>query len=92
MDKFSQGAERDIIERKFIVGIAQQSADSLAQFRGPSIIRAAKESASIIIIGVQIVPNQRLASQNTLQLLNVFEGDLARDNFGAGLKDINIRQ
>src|SRR6185295_4454436 len=87
-----KSSEWNKVQREFAVWIEQDTADSFAQFRRTSGIRPAMEAPAIVIVRVKIVPNQRLPLENPLQLLNVRNRDLARDDFRAGPKDVNLCQ
>src|SRR5205807_2476543 len=85
-------AQRNEVQRKLRVWIAQYAADFAAQFRGSTGVGATEETAAIVVVGVEIVPDQRPAVQAALELADVRDRNLARDDFRSGPEHVNLRR
>src|SRR5437016_6439317 len=79
-----QCAERNIVRLKLAVRIAQDAGDFVAEFERAPGIRAEVNAAKVVVVGVEVVPEERLAPQNSLQLANRFRRDGLRDYFRSG--------
>src|SRR5207237_1538444 len=79
-----QRAERNIVRLKLAVRIAQDAGDFVAEFERAPGIRAEVNAAKVVVVGVEVVPEERLAPQNSLTLANRFRRDGLRDYFRSG--------
>src|SRR5439155_1722471 len=79
-----QRAERNIVRLKLAVRIAQDAGDFAAEFERAPGIRAEVNAAEVVVVGMEVVPQERLAPENSLQLANRFRRDGLRDYFRSG--------
>ena len=59
------------IQWQLAVRIAEQPAHLASQFQRPAGVRAAEEAPAVVVVGVKVVPDDRLAAKHVAQLLDV---------------------
>ena len=54
--------------------------------------RARRKSAAVVVVRVEVIPDDRLAAEQRAELANVGQKNLARDNLGSGPENVDLRQ
>lgn len=57
----SKGVQRDVVGFKLAVGVQQQSSEAAPKPRLAVLERPQEETSGVVVIGVQVVPDQRRA-------------------------------
>ncbi|MBM3775240.1 MAG: helix-turn-helix transcriptional regulator, partial [Acidobacteria bacterium] len=86
-----QGAKRHKIQRQLVVRVRQQAPHLAAQSRLTARLRSAVKTTAVIIIGVEIIPDDRLPAHHGLQLAHVRHGNLGRNDFGTRPRNLDVQ-
>ena len=82
--------DRHEVQRKFRIGIEQDSPHRLLQLQGSSGVRTTEKAATIVIVGEEIVPNQRRTTQNLSQPSDRFHIQRLGDDLRTRPKDVDV--
>ena len=91
-NEIREGSERNKVQRELAVRIDEDAAHGVAQFRRTPGIRPTIEAATVVVVRVEIIPEERLAAEEPLQFLNVRNSDVARNDFRPSPEDIDLGQ
>lgn len=78
-----QRMQRDIVGFKLAVRVEQQAPEVALQLRLSALERPQEETPGVIVIGVQVVPDERRALQDRLHLRQAVCRQLPRDDLTA---------
>lgn len=59
----------DEVGLEFAVGVEEQPTEPGHEARGTSCVGAQEDASAVIVVGIQVVPDDRAAPQDTLHLL-----------------------
>jgi hypothetical protein len=81
---------RDVVGFKLAVRVRQDTVQVGVQLHGPTRIRAEVDASLVVVVRVNVVPDDGFALQHLAQLLNRFFCDDFRNDFVTGPHDIDI--
>lgn len=79
----AQCVARDVVGLKFTVGVGQHASDVGDDLRGAPIIRPQKHSAWVVVIGVDVVPDDRCSSQHRRDIFQSLDTDFLANHFAS---------
>lgn len=63
--------QRNVIGLKFTVGVEEQAAQVVPELRFSALERAQEEAPGVVVVGVQVVPDERGTLEDGLHLSQI---------------------
>ena len=71
VDEVGKRYDGEIVQREFAIGIHQDAGDFVEEFARTAGVRADEEAASVVIVGVEIVPDDWFSPEKRGDFANV---------------------